>query len=461
MKVYSLIAVLFCTCLLSCKKDKLNSDSLAYVSQSVSLYDEIPVCSATVIPNMNYAVKNRIKGFPALLASQFSADVTVTATISTDKKLVEAYNNLNHDHYPALPENLFKIVGSGQVVIKAGHTRSVDSIQVQLNNFTGLPTGIQTYAVPVVLQSSTAGAVLASKLMFILFTISSNNLVVSIADTSGNKVISVALFNNRLGNNLANMNIFGFLNSAILQSAQVSLEGADASYVNAYNTANNTNYLPFPSGAYQLPQGSVTIPAHTLVSTNGIPVRLPDLSLFTVGTTYLLAVRIKDNGIIGIPQINASNGSNIMYVALTVGVNNIDASNSGLNGTTMDRTKWNITTNDTYPGYPEANMLVGDTTTTKGWFSSGGKNPKLVLDIGASNTVKGFNLFPFYSAITGITLEYSTNGAVFKPLGYWVGNGSANTQTIKFTTPVTARYFKFIITGAPHYVGIAQLNGIN
>ncbi|WP_316837190.1 discoidin domain-containing protein [Pedobacter nutrimenti] len=320
MKIYSVISVLLCTCLLSCKKDKTDPNNvLASTAKNLSIYDMIPYDSYTVLSPVGTVKDSINNGFAALLASKFGSDVVLTASIDTSMALIKAYNSLYHVNYPALPRGLFKVKGGGQHIIKAGQTRSVDSIRVQIANFANLPTSSQEYAVPVVLQSTTAGAVLASKLMFVRFKLA------------------------------------------------------------------------------------------------------------------------------------------IIY-------NDIDQTNRGLIGTTIDRSTWSVTSNNPGGDYaPASNMWDGDNNTF--WLTSVSNLPEsFVLDMGTSNTVKGFTyVAPFggYYDVTGMTLKYSNDGVVWKPVGDWVRAQSGD--PIKFINPLTARYFKFIVTKASnrYYVGIAELNGIN
>jgi len=322
MKVYLITGVLFCIGFLSCKKDNENSNNiLNEVSKNLSVYNVIPYNSYTFLSPIGIVRDSVKNGFGAILASAFGTDVVVVAKIDTSEATVMAYDSLFNVHYPVLPPGLFTIMGSGQLHIKAGQILSSDSLYVQLGNLQNIPDSNQQYAIPILLQSTTAGAVLASKLMF----------------------------------------------------ERVSL--------------------------------------------------------------------------------------NIIY-------NNIDPSNNGLTGTTMDRTNWSVTSNDPADDYKMASyMLDGDVNT--GWISTGVILPtSLVLDMSTSNTVNGFTfitLSPGYNYdIYGFRLQSSNDGVLWKQVGNWTGDGSNN--TIKFIVPVTARYFKFIVTKTADYynnLGLAELNGIN
>ena len=86
-------------------------------------------------------------------------------------------------------------------------------------------------------------------------------------------------------------------------------------------------------------------------------------------------------------------------------------------------------------------------------------------------TIKGFVFSPSYEFAapmfvpTGITLQTSLDGINWVNIGQYLGNDTLGSpsnpekKNISFYTPVTSRYFKFILTRPVYgYAGISELN---
>lgn len=442
---------------------------MSAVAKDLSAYGTIPVNSGDiVIANMNLVYPDVSGvGFKALLAGAAKAEVVVTAKIDPNPDLLKIYDDLYRAHSPALPASLFKVAGNGKILIKAGQTESGDSIKVQLNDVSGLALGNYTYVVPITLESNQEAVQLKSKVMFVRFKVSVVNSNISITGLNG-----ASEFNLSNSSNLdRKILIQGSISTELRQPVEVTVAGETSmAFVNAYNSAHKTNYKPFPTDGYQLLSSSITIPANQKTSVENIQLQLADLSHFNLSDSYLMAVKIKDNVIAGPPADPQKN-----TVVIILGANNVDGSNRGLVGTVIDRTGWVVKTLGSYHDepLPAENMLDGSNQTS--WVSDGVLPQWITLDMAVVQPVKGFSIVPNYMFINTVDfldmeIQSSNDGITWKSEGTYSGMPTADEsspanpdlKTVKFITPVTARYFRFNVTRTTigSYTGIAELYGI-
>lgn len=465
-KIYAFCAATLCLFSLSCKRDEIEkNDLVAYVAQNLSAYNEIPTNIAdTVISNLSliYAGKTGL-GFPVLLIEASKSGVEITGRIANDPELINAYDSLYHTKSLTIPDGLFKMVGDGKAHIKAGQTQSIDSLKIEINNISGLAMGKHTFVVPIALEATAKNTKLKSKLMFMRYNIVVNQVYASISGLSGGSDI-ILLNTTNLDPNIF---IQASLSNSIRQATEISVVEVDSRmFLDAYNTEHNTSYLPFPKAAYRLLQNTTTIPTNKKVSAQSIQVQLTDPSLLNTTQNYLLALRIKENGILSL----ADPQKNTVYISIQK--NNIDLTNAVLTGQQMDRIGWKVNALGYYEDFVPANILDGKNTTA--WDSDGKLPQWLTLDMGMAQTVKGFSLVPNYKYREDDFIEMdvlsSDDGKIWKIEGKYVGTRTSSQssvnkpdlKTIKFIDPVTARYFKFNITKTTEgqFTGMAELYGI-
>lgn len=248
----------------------------------------------------------------------------------------------------------------------------------------------------------------------------------------------------------------------------------DVSLVDAFNLKYNTAYLPMPSSAFRVvnaPQHK--IPAGSLVS-DPIKIEITDPSILTDPNGYLLPMTItgiesKDKGV----QISTTHQA--MYLNITYEYSNIAKTETPLNGTLMNRTAWSVTVSNTTSGALGPAMLDGNNSTA--WRSSNSSTAAkwVVLNMGSTQTVKGFQIVPNYVSTaenpTQMTISTSTDNVTYTVQGIWKGTGpsasssaaSPDIKGVNFIAPVTARYFRLDITSVVNNtarVGIGELNAV-
>ena len=175
-----------------------------------------------------------------------------------------------------------------------------------------------------------------------------------------------------------------------------------------------------------------------------------------------MPIQIMDNADPSNPPVDQTRS--IVYVHVSVFVNNVDPTNRGLTGTTMDRSNWVAKAGDDYYGYfPASNAIDGNSGT---YWIAGSVPNWLQVDMNNVNKVKGFTVVPApYDDLKQIDVYSSMDGSSWKKEGTYNNAGQAGTsviKTIQFVNAVTARYFKFnvVATAAGAYVDISELNGI-
>ncbi|MBO9594622.1 MAG: DUF1735 domain-containing protein [Niabella sp.] len=448
--------------LFSCDKYKgtdvyITGDVLVYAAPGNQGYNVLnggnfAVLQSTVLPGANTS-------FPVMLSRAADKDVQVTGIIDTS--MLAAYDSAYGTKALRFNTGAFKLNNDGVVTIKAGQTSSSDSIQIVLADTTGIKFSTP-YVIPVRLSASSGNIPISAsrKIMYVktaiakVFSAVSSGLLVvnggyTVSDKRGPTVGFPAT-----------------INVSVSKTITLSFTD-DAGLVPAYNAANKTNYAAMPAGSYTMINNTVTIGAGATASSDSVKIGFSDLSAFTPGTSYLLPVRIKDESDVA-PQA----GNNVKYVILSAFLTNIDPSNSGLTGAIMNRTGWSVTASGSYSAYGVARILDGD---NKSSWDSDGKLPAWVqLNMGSVKTVKGFRIVPNYDFTTDDFLNMeifsSNDGNSWISEGKYAGtpvSGSSSAanpdiKTVRFFTPVTARYFKFNITKTTDgkYAGMGELNAI-
>ncbi|MDR6785237.1 hypothetical protein ABIE26_003936 [Pedobacter africanus] len=463
--IYGLMIIMLHIIFFSCKKDDIAANNLeAEIAKNLAAYNEIPINSGdTVLLNLNLVLLGKKSaGFPVLLEKAAGSDLEVTASIDNNPQLISIYDSLYRTHSPVLPGGLFKVSRGGKLTVNAGQLQSADSIKIELNDGTGLKIGNHTYVVPVRLESTVKKPGLKSKLMFLRYKLLVRRLNVSLQGLSG--IGDIIVLNTP--DVVQNIFVQARLSQAVPRNIEVSVETvSNQEFVAAYNAANGTKHLPFPEGGYTIAPSTGVIPAHKMFLSEPILVQLTNLSLFNPSSIYLLALKIKDDKI-------ASPNNHTQYIIMRG--NNIDRSNTGLNGQPIERIGWRVKALGYYRQENLVPELVLDGDHRTAWDSDGQLPQWLELDMGVMETVKGFSIVPSYLYREDDFLQMevfsSNDGINWESQGLYTGTATSDQsspatpdlKTVKFVNPVTARYFKFNILKATsgNYTGMGELFGI-
>lgn len=290
---------------------------------------------------------------------------------------------------------------------------------------------------------------------------------IDIPGRSANDTINVIL--TRLADNtvtLRNPVRFGAaLNVASFNAPVTGELSADLGLVDAYNRKNNTQYKAFPTGSYDLVKTTVQIPAGEKYSIDSFEVSFKNLEAFVVGEDYLLPVKATASAPF-VPGLRS-----VAYIVMRI--NNINPANTLVAGTSISRTNWSITASGNLNSDYGVNRLLDGSNVTA-WLSDGVLPAQLILNMGESKTVRGFQLIPCYElvnmSLSTTNVYTSTDGNRWQYAGVYAGTqpsaaSSTSNPDIKylsFINPVTARYFRFDIVQGSYfsYTGLGEINAI-
>lgn len=452
----------------ACKKDAINKEELfVYAPAGKTSFD---TWTANYVITRNQLFSKSSAGFPVLLTRPYTSDVQVSASIDTS--LIAVYDSLNNTVSPSLPAGAFGLTGSGTVTIKAGKTASADSITVGITDNSKIDFS-KKYVVPVVLKSPGNDVPVSNNRQTMFVNVSFLKINASISAFPDGNTVPVTINRTPSGDVIV-PGIAAFratVNITFPDNLDINIL-QDNSLIEAYNTANNTACVPFPADAYTLLQQKVSIPANTTVSKDSFKVQVSKPAAFEPGKTYILPLKIKDEG-----PVAPNENSQVVYIPLTVKLQNIDPSNSTVTGTQVDRTGWTATASSIDNNYSNSSpAFVFDNDYATGWQSElfAGGQPDFKLDMSGTQTIKGFSFTPMYwdffgtpyiSSTTNIAVYSSMDGINWTAQGDYTGTAAEGTtdkpalRSIKFYQPVQARYFKFIILEYSGFAaGFGELN---
>lgn len=162
-----------CICFNACKKDKapVNDEVTADVLDNLAASGtniNIPINDGdSVSQSTGVHTRRSPICFPVLLTDPAKTDVEITASIDENPRVGQVFDSIYKAGTAQLRPGMFTILGSDEVVIKAGQTVSTDSIKVLLKDISGIKQpGLYVITIPVRLNTSSPNASLKSRLMF-------------------------------------------------------------------------------------------------------------------------------------------------------------------------------------------------------------------------------------------------------------------------------------------------------
>lgn len=394
---------------------------------------------------------------------------SVTITAVDDLSLVDAYNTTNKTSYLAMPAGSYTLV-QNTATVTSGKTISADSVKVQIPNMSLLPLG-KSYLLPIRVKDVGDIVPSATAIKYILVTPVSTVSRIPATGTATTLDMNIGVAPNGTVLVPANIGFAAGINTALNANAKIVIVD-DPSLVAAYNTANGKSYLNMPTGTYTISKNSVSINAGSTTSGSDLfNIQLTSSSAFALNKDYLLPVKIVANDATSIP---GGTSNNVYYLHFAVVSSNIDPSNTGLAGTSLSKTGWTATASSTYSmAYAASNAIDGANNTS--WFSSISSKPYLQINMGSSQTIKGFSIVPNYGAFGAVydflTMQVftSNDGTTWTSQGVYSGTATSSSsnatspdlKTIKFVAPVNVQYYRLqVLTGSQAYTGIGEVNAI-
>ncbi|MBV7533026.1 DUF1735 domain-containing protein [Chitinophaga sp. sic0106] len=319
MKMYYniLVTVLISLVFAACEKDTVGDPVMNEVLKGLSAYNVVPVGEGTVVVSDGKLIQvaNKPASFFPRLSSLLGGDVNVTASIDTSKLLVQAFDSLYKTKSPILGSGVFQVLQGGKYTIPAGKYQSADSVQVAAGNVSGYAPGSYRFVVPVRMQSSPGGG-LASSLLFVKYNVTVANAFIMTASTGKGNIVQTVF---QSFPQTATPMVLVALDKVVSSDMKFAVEGVSTTaLVDAYNAKFNTSYKPFPAGAFSFSADSLTIKANMNITAPATSVIFrPDPAKFPSGSTYLLALRLKDKQQQGMTPTEMLNSTNVLFAIIT------------------------------------------------------------------------------------------------------------------------------------------------
>lgn len=454
IKIYSLGLI---TLFLSCSKDKIDSKEMyAYMVPGNSAYNILSNGGFTIVKSS--IVRGANAAFPISISRPLNTDVEIIASI--DSSLIKKYDSVYKPPTasPLLPAGAFTLANNGKVIVKAGESRSSDSIAIVILDASKIKVKTN-YTIPIVISKVNNNIAVSSTRQIMYALVSVDSTFIGITSLNNTNIVDVPI-QNMLGVwSTSPINLRAMVSRSFNRGTTVMVKN-DNSLVSTYNTLNKTNYLALPNGSFTISKSTATIPANATTSIDSLTIPSPNLSALTPENQYLLPISIVDDN--NNPTIEPTKSEVYIHYYFS----NIDPSNSGLIGNTMSRTNWSVKASSIYSdSYKAAKAIDGSATLADSWIS-GAIPSYLDLNMGSIKTVKGFNVTPIpNTSYIFLTMEiYSSNDASnWNIEGIYSSTSTSTTaKVVKFITPVTAQYFRFKIITANNssITGISELNGV-
>lgn len=409
----------------------------------------------TVLPVAN-------SGFPAVITRPFAKDVNIKAVIETS--LLVRYDSINGTNSPAIPDGLFRLKND-IVTIKAGETASADSFYLDITDVAKIPSGINSFIIPVEIRSENPDVQTSTVRNVMYLNADITTILSSAKSFGGSDKVNTTVNFTPVGIAGPDEITFGaFLNRAIPQDAKVTVELAGDNEVDDYNQANSTSYKHFPAGTYLLSKSEVTVPAGTIQSADSFAIDLTNLSEFEIDESYLLVLKVKDEGLVAPDADN-----NKVYVIVKGIYSNIDLSNTSAPASLLDRSGWSVAARGGQT-YGAANNALDNNYNTS-WMTPI-SNAWITIDMGAETELSGIQLSPNYAYgvvynTTTFEVLTSVDNINWQKQGTYTGNtfgGSTSNPDIRnvhFYGAVNARYFKinYLNINSSGYAGASEIKG--
>jgi len=440
----------------SCDKEDTSEmkDMFVYTSSGNSTYN---ISTGELIKTVGASELSKGLSFGLTITRPSNNDISVKAEIDTN--LIGEYDRLKGTVSTRYDLTKFELT-SDEIVIPAGSIHSSGNFSIISNSF---DIEILTPCV-IPIRITALGSAQISKSRDIMYLV-----------ITGQKIVtsSFATIFDRVNSSYSPLSdVFpkvGFpinLNVGLPNAIKVSVE-YDKSLVDTYNQKNNAAFLKLPDGSFVLKSTEVNIQEGALVSKDSIKIEFPDRSKFELGKEYLIPIKISkaENAF-----ISETNG--VKYIVFKPVVNNIDPSNTPINGgVQMDRTGWTVTASGRYSNFVIENILDGNNATA--WDAN--RPAWFILDMKSVKSVKGFSFVPNYQYrsenILGMDVLSSDDGVTCVEVGKYAGTTTLSSstpanpdiKTVRFYSPVSARYFRFNITNGSSgsYTGMNELFAIN
>ncbi len=461
MKNIKLNRIVICVLLImamSCKDDDFGNieEMKIYVPAIGPSYNSI---SGNVVVLRNEMLPGNDLKFPVLSTRPVPKDVQVTAIIDTT--LISVYDSIYGKQSPQIPDGLFSLTNN-TITIDEGQAVSKDSISLSLKEGASVPENVDSFVVPVVISTFESPVPTSETRNIMYINVAFTEVVSYVGETKTNRTITSSIDYTPVNVIGPDKLIFsGFLSQAIPKPADITISVAENSVIDGYNQKHGTDYRYFPASAYSLSKNTVTVPADATVSQDNFEVAISDLNAFEKDCSYLLALNVKDEGV-----VKSSTSANTMYLILNVSFSNIDMSKTSAPESTLNRSGWAI---DDFGSESFGSVVsVLDDNYNTSWLTMGAES-YISIDMGEKQLLRGIQLAPNYQ----YSVNYNTSVfeiATSEDNISWVVQGTYSGTTfggsvsdpdlrnIHFYEQVEAKYFRITFKESSLY-GASEIRG--
>ncbi len=450
------IYVLLIMVAISCQDDDFgNIEKMkVYVPAIGPSYNSI---NGNVVVLRNEILPGNDLKFPVLSTRPVPKDVQVTAIIDTT--LISVYDSIYGKQSPQIPDGLF-VLDNNIVTINAGQTSSKDSVSFVVD--AQKQAGASSFVVPIVISTVNTPVPTSTTRDVMYVNVAFTEVVSYVGETRTNRIITSSIDYTPVNVIGPDKLIFsGFLSQAIPKPADITISVAENSEIDAYNQKHGTNYRYFPAGAYSLSKNTVTVPVDATVSQDNFEVTISNLNAFEKDSSYLLALSIKDEGV-----VNANVDANTMYLILNAGFSNIDMSKTSAPETILNRSEWIIDDFGSESFGPVVSVLDDNYNTS--WLTMG-TECYVTIDMGIKQSLNGLQLSPNYK----YNVSYNTpvfEIATSEDNNTWTMQGTysgitfggsvddPDLRNVHFYEPVEAQYFRITFKGGS-FAGASEIRG--
>lgn len=457
---YFFLSLAFVGLFIGCKKDDFSKKELFVYTPPGNVTADMNLADFMLARDVALAAPN--SGFPATITRPFTKDVKVSGMIVED--LLARYDSINGTTSPELPSGMFKLKNN-LVTIPAGETTSVDSFYIDIADISKMSVDVNQFIIPIEINSDNRDVPTSETRQVMYIKANITRVLSTIKSLGGSNTVNTSVnFTPISIQGPEEITFRGILSKAIPEQTEIAIELGSDQDVDTYNAKNNTKYKYFPSGTFSLDKDKVTVVPGAVESADSFAIRLSNIDEFMKDSSYLLVVKVKDEGIVA---PNAE--ENELYIILTGLYNNVNLSKNDVPASLLDRSNWKIS------GYGDqiygaANDVLDNnyntswmTTISSAWIS---------IDMGETNSLQGIQISPNYAFgvvynTTTFDIYTSNDGSNWELQGRYSGStfggsvGSPDLRNIHFYAPVNASYIRinYLNIGSSGYAGASEIKG--
>lgn len=268
------------------------------------------------------------KGFEVglTITRPFINDIIVRGVIDT--YLLKYYDAMNKTTVKRYDLSKFELVDT-DITIKSGDIHSSNTFNIRLKDKDSFI--IEPFVIPI--RITTKEEVPVSNIRDRMYLVIKSQKLVSASFNVGLERINS--FYQPMLNIYPKFDLPVNLNITLQKDLVITID-YDPSLISAYNIQNGIAFLELPKDTIVTNDKNITILGNSLISNSNIQIQFPDVNKVQLGKEYLIPIKITNAQNAFVSETNG-----VKFLVLKPLLNNIDVTNSGLSGMTIDRSTMN------------------------------------------------------------------------------------------------------------------------